>query len=482
MLSNIKFTAPQYIVDDKDITIQVSSVKNGVASDPIEFTLTAQAIAPVAPDYSGDELTGGPASFIEFDVGTEPNSQIEIVSCTNGKASVNESTIKLTLDDLDADADGVIVIKAKRGKFESAETTISFKILITEPQAPVVEGPAEVKENEVANFTAEIESDCKLTAESSGGDCAVTDDNRVVFTPAKVTEDSEVEIVFTATRKSKTASITKSILVKNVLEPSAKLELVDNQVLRVEKDKDLVIAFKNANGVLAVTNSGEYYGTAVVESNTIKVSGLNAGSINLKVTQTETDKSVSEALDITVEVFEYSAKLVANASNANSVEIGKTIDLSFDNVSGEISAQAKNDNIEVAVVGQAVQVKGVKEGTGTLEVSQTEDGKEPSEVLSINIAVEAAQIVQEKSATLQLADSQAVTTDSATPLDIQFANLAGTLAAEITSGSEFGSIAVEADKITLTPAAEGTIVISATQTEENKLVSEALEISISITA
>ena len=481
MLSNVKFTAPQYIAENKDVTIQVSSIKNGIQSEPVEFTLTAKAIAPVAPDYTGDEIVGSPASFVEFDVNSEPNTSIEVVSCTNGKATANGASIKLTLDDLDADAEGSLVIKAKRGKFESPETTIAFKVFITEPNAPVVEGPSEITENSVATFTAQVEEDCVLSAESDGGDCVVTG-NSVVFTPTKVDKDSNVDIVFTASRKSKTASTTKSILVKNVLEASAKLELADSQELRVEKSKDLIINFKNANGTLKVSNTSEFYGTAVVESNTIKVTGANAGNINLSVTQTEADKAESEALEIQVEVFEYSEKLIANASNASSVEVGKTIDLQFDNATGELNATAKNANIEVSVVGNAVQVKGVTEGTGTLEVSQTQEGKEPSEVLAINIAVEAAQAAQEKSATLELAESQAQTTDSATPLDIQFANLTGTLAANITSGSEFGSIAVEADKIVLTPTAEGTIVISATQTEADKLVSDALEISITITA
>lgn len=482
MLSNIKFTAPQYIAEDKQVTIQVSSIKNGIQSDPIEFTLTAQAIAPVAPDYSGDELIGSPASFLEFDINSEPNTQIEVVSCTNGKATANGTSIKLTLDDLDTDANGELVVKAKRGKFESPETTIAFKIFITEPTAPVVEGPSEVTENGVANFSVTIEDDCTLTAESEGGDCVVTSDNRVVFTPAKVTEDTSVDITFTSTRKSKTASTTQSILVQNVLEPSAKLELADSQELRVEKSKDLIIAFKNAVGTLNVTNTGEYYGTAVVEDKTIKVTGANAGTINLQVTQTEADKAPSEALDIAVSVFEISDTLIAASSNPSSVEVGASVDLTFDNADGTISAVAKNDNIEVAVVGQAVQVKGVKEGTGTLEVTQTQEGKEPSEALAINIAVEAAAVVEEKSATLVLADSQAVTTTADTALDITFANLTGTLAAEITSGSEVGSIAVEADKITLTPTGEGTIVISATQTESDKSVSDALEISITITA
>lgn len=480
MLSNIKFTAPQHIAEDKVVTIQVSSVKNGVASDPIEFTLTAQAIAPVAPTYTGDELVGEPASFLEFEVGTEPNTQIEIVSCTNGKATASGSAIKLTLDDLDADASGELVIKAKRGKFESPEATIAFKVFITEPTAPVVEGPSEVTENGVANFSVTIEDDCTLTAASEGGDCVVTSNNRVVFTPAKVAEDTSVNIVFTNTRKSKSASTTQSILVQNVLEPSAKLELAENQTLRVKKDEDLIIQFKNATGTLAVTNASEFYGTAVVEGSTIKITGANAGTINLQVTQTEADKAPSEALDIEVVVYEISDKLVASASNASSVEVGKSVDLQFDNATGTLTAQAKKDSIEVAVIGQAVQVKGIKEGTGALEVSQTQEGKEPSEVLAINIAVEAA--VVEKSATLVLADSQAVTTTADTPLDIAFANLTGTLTAEVTSGSEFGTIEVQSDKVVLTPTAEGTVVISATQTESGKSVSDALEISISITA
>lgn len=485
MLSNIKFTAPLYIAEDKQVTIQVSSIKNGIQSDPIEFTLTAQAIAPAAPDYSGDELVGAPASIVEFDVNSEPNTTIEVVSATNAKATANGTTIKLTLDDLDSDSEGSLIIKAKRGKFESPETTIEFKVFIAEPTAPVVEGPSEVTENGVANFSVTIEGDCALTAESDGGDCVVAEDNRVVFTPAKVESDTSVDITFTSTRKTKTASTTQSILVKNVLEPSAKLELADSQTLRVKKGEDLIIAFANATGTLAVKNTSEFYGTAVVEDSTIKVTGANAGTINLQVTQTEADKAESEALAIEVVVYEVSDKLIANADNATKVEIGKSVDLTFENADGTISAEAKNEYIEVAVVGSAVQVKGLSEGTGTLEVTQTQEGKEPSEALAINIVVEAAQApeppVEEKSEKLVLADSQSQDTDINTPLDVRFANLTGTLAATISTGSEFGSIQVEADKIVVNPKAEGVIEISATQTQEGKTESEALMFSITIT-
>lgn len=481
MLSKIEYTAPQYIVDDKVVTIQVFSIKNGVQSDAKEIQLTAKAVAPVAPEYS-ETITGAPNSYIEFSVNTEPNTTIEIVSCSLGTASVNGNNIKITFGDLDDDAEVALVIKAIRGKFESPELTINGNVVIPVPQEPNITGPAEVDEKQTADFIlTNPEADVTYEATATGGNIVKSGD-KFIFTAPDIEADTEVTLTFKATRKSKVSQVTKVIQVKNVLGKSVKLEIQNTGELKVLKDSDLVINFTNANGTLKVTNKSEYYGTAVVEGSTIKVTGVNNGTANFEVTQTEEDKAESDVLAFSVKVYEVSAQLIAKSSNPAEVKVNEDIVLEFTNANGELAVNADTEFVNALVQDSTIKVQGIKVGNASIAVTQTEEGKEPSEALNISIEVKAAEVVKEKSATLELQESQALTTEIPNTLDIVFKNLTGTLSANITEGENFGSIATESNKIVLTPTAAGSIKISAQQTENDKTISDALEITITITA
>ena len=484
MLSNVEYTAPQYIEEDKNITIQFITIKNGVESDPTEVQLTAKAIAPTAPEC-GETISGEPNSYVEFSVNTEPNTTIEIVSCSFGTATANGSNIKIVFGDIEEDREVTLIVKAKRGKFESPELTISGNCVIPVPAEPAITGVEEMDENTIQEFQiTNKEENAVYTAEATLGTISESGD-KFVFSAPNVTKDTQVTLTFKAQRKSKVSTTTKTILVKNVLVPSASLEIANEGELKVQKGQTLDVTFKDVKGTLSVENKAEFYGTAVVQGNKVVVSGVESGTAKFSVTQTEDDKAPSAALEFDVKVYEVSAKLVANSSNATEVKVQKSIELSFDNVLGTLAVNNTSDLITTAIETDKIRVTGVKNGTAKFSVTQTESGKEPSEALDITIEVKAAEVQPtepEKSATLELADKQVQTTDSATPLDIQFKNLTGTLSAEITEGSEFGSIAVESNKITLTPSAAGTIKISAQQTESNKTKSDALAITITITA
>mgnify|MGYP004462290353 CR=1 FL=1 len=482
MLSNVEYTAPQYIEADKNVTIQFITIKNGVESDPTEVILTAKAIAPTAPEYDGT-IDGEPNNYVEFSVNTEPNTTIEIVSCSFGTATANGSNIKIVFGDIEEDCEVTLIIKAKRGKFESPNLTISGNCVIPVPGNPAVSGVEEMNENTIQEFQiTNIEKGVTYTAEATLGTINESG-NKFVYSAPKVTEDTEVTLTFKGTRKSKVATTTKTVLIKNVLEPSASLEIQNEGELKVLKGSTLEVNFKEVKGTLSVQNLTEFYGTAEVQGNKVVVSGVESGTAKFSVTQTEDDKAPSDALEFSVKVYEVSAKLVANASNPTEVKVQESIELSFDNVLGTLNVDNTSEFITTSVETDKVRVTGVSVGSATFSVTQTESNKEASEKLEVTIEVKAAEqpVEPEKSTTLELADSQAVTTDSATPLDIQFKNLTGTLSAEIAEGSEFGSIAVETDKITLTPTAAGTIKISASQTESNKSASDALLIEITIT-
>ena len=143
MLSNVEYTAPQYIEEDKNITIQFITIKNGVESDPTEVQLTAKAIAPTAPEC-GETISGEPNSYVEFSVNTEPNTTIEIVSCSFGTATANGSNIKIVFGDIEEDREVTLIVKAKRGKFESPELTISGNCVIPVPAEPAITGVEEM--------------------------------------------------------------------------------------------------------------------------------------------------------------------------------------------------------------------------------------------------------------------------------------------------------------------------------------------------
>ena len=388
MLSNIVYQSPYYIEEDTNVTIQVKTVKNGVESDPTEFTLVAKAQAPIAPTYD-EALSGEPGSYLEFEVNTEPNTKIVVSEITNATATVNGSKIKVNFPDQNTDYDVNLKIKATRGKFSSGETEFNINVVIPIPTAPVVSGSYLVNEKETLTFIVSVESDCTLEASALKGTCAISGKN-VIYTAPEVSADDTDTITFTSKRKSKVTSVTKEIQITNVKEKSASLELADSQALKVLKGSNLVINFKSVEGTLAVTNNSEYYGAAVVEGNTIKISGTENGTMNISVTQTETDKLPSDALDIQIKVYEVSSTLIASTSNESSVEVNKSIDINFDNANGTLSIENATDNITTLIQDNKVVVNGVSEGSASFDVYQTETDKEISEKLTISITVTAA--------------------------------------------------------------------------------------------
>lgn len=475
MLSKLEYTSPAYIAEDMAVDINVVSIKDGVKSEPITFTLTAKAQAPVVPTFTG-KTTGAPGSVLKLTITTEPNTTLDVRGDGNAQVVVKGNIVEVTLADISTDANGNLTIKAIRGAFESPELTIPYKIFIEEPSKPVIQGSSAVNENTQSEYTITADADTEIKVSVTKGTASL-EGNKVLFVAPEVVEDEVVTLTVTSSRKSKTASTDFEIQVQNVKQKTPTLELVDNQAKTTDKGTELVVQFKSVVGSLAIKNADAVadYGVSV-DGETIKIAATKRGSFMLEVTQTSEGNLESEVLTIAIKVQDLSTKLVAAVANPAEVKALNDIMLSFDNATGTLEAQG-DEFASAEVQDTQVKVTGLKEGNATIQVTQTEADKDPSEPLSLIIAVKAA----DKQETLVLADSQALTTEVSKLLNIAFKNLTGTLAAEITEGSTYATITVESDKIVLTPTAAGEVKISATQSADKTITSDALEITITIT-
>ena len=216
MLSKVVYTAPENLESDKTVVIDLSTVKNGVESDPIGVTLTAKA--PVKP---------------------------------------NE---------------------------------------------PTISGPSEVGEGVTATFNVTFNEtdafEAKVSVTKGTATLSETKDS-VSFVAPMVESDEQVTLTVTATRGTKSTSSTKTITIKNQV--SEKLIAKSSNATEVEEQAEVVLSFTNAVGTLTVSEISDPI-TAVVEGQTVKVTGVTAGSGTFKVTQTESGKAESEALDVSITV------------------------------------------------------------------------------------------------------------------------------------------------------------------------------------
>ena len=207
---------------------------------------------------------------------------------------------------LEEDKQVVISLTTEKDGYISnpVEVTLTAKAP-AQPNMPVIDGPSEVKEGATASFPVTFNEQSTFDAEikvSAGSIAFNALRTSAEYTAPSVDSDTEVTITVIAKRGTKKAEATKVI---KVIAKGTSLtpELADNQVTEVSKGKELVVAFKNVTGTLKVSEVSDTI-TAVVDSNTVKVTGKTVGAGSFKVTQTETDKEESAALTVSITVNE----------------------------------------------------------------------------------------------------------------------------------------------------------------------------------
>lgn len=170
------------------------------------------------------------------------------------------------------------------------------------PNEPTISGPDEVEENttETYNLTFNETDAFDVSVTTTNGTATLSESkDSVSFTAPSVEKDEQATLTVTATRGTKSTSVTKAITIKN--QKSEALVAFSSNATEVEEQAEVVISFTNAVGVLNVTEISDTI-TAVVDNQTVKVTGVKAGAGSFKVSQTETGKSESEAITITITV------------------------------------------------------------------------------------------------------------------------------------------------------------------------------------
>ena len=302
MSSKIKYKSPDFIAEDKDVTIQVTQVLDGKESPAKEVVLKAIAVAPKAPKFHGI-LKGQPSETVVLPIDTEPNTTLKIVSCSFGAASVSGTGVSIAFPDTDKDVPVTLVIKAIRGKFESPTKTINGYCEIQAPKALQIVGPTEIYEGHTAKFSLlNPEAGVSYSGTSKAGSIAFSK-NIFTFTPPSITQTKAFTLSFLGTKKSKVTSKQIAILVKNLTEKANKLEIAST-IFSVKKGAKIEILFKSVEGVLEVTNLTDSIGTAAVEGNKLIITGIAAGTAKFSVTQTGDYTLPSDPLEFSISVTE----------------------------------------------------------------------------------------------------------------------------------------------------------------------------------
>lgn len=271
---------------------------------------------------------------------------------------------------------------------------------------------------------------------------------------------NDLTITLTAITGGETTVTVKDVLTLRTIDIPVVVEYTSLQVstnnLTLVANEQGTVEISSGSGYYSVVSCNEDVATAKVSGNSVTVTGVNAGSTTIIITDIKTD--LTAEIEVTVEYAP-----IALSSPSLNLSIGDEDAVSITSGSGSYSVQSNDANVATATIdGNSVKVTAVGGGTATITVTDTQSGQ----TATIDVTVEFFPLTLSASSfELNIGDEESVSITSGN----------GNYSVQ-SSDTNVATATIDGNSVIVTAVGGGNATITVTDTNSGKTTDIAIKV------
>ena len=432
-----------YDDDAKELTVTVKKITAGISVEEISFEIDVNANRSIIVNKAGFD---GTISF------TSNDTSVASLDGDGKVTGISGGTAKITVN-----ATG-----SERYNNESVTVTVKVNMISANLDAGDVAVDVDASKDIAVQLPGDF--DGKITYQISNSSIASVDNGIVT---GKVGGNATVKITINESAKYFDDAIEINVTVNKIksdfigINPNTlNIDVYDSDYFTASDDYGRDLTYESANESIAVIE---------VDGNSVKVTGVSGGMVNITVTSAESDKYLAESRNVTVTVSKIAELIDADDSLEVDVNANVAITIDKHDFDGDISFTS-NDTSVAAVDANGI-VTGMKAGNATITITASNSSKFNDVIIEVNVTVKRISPklnVNQDSINLEVGKNATISVTADSDYD-----------GEITFKLNDTSVAViENGVITALKGGKVTVTVEASQTD--KFTNDSAEILVSV--